>query len=146
MAKRFGDESFLDEWGGAWSGGEVEMLLPFYAPEARYTDVGNNLTVNGHAELSRFFRWMLAFSPDSKVIFGSAHGDDRGFAARWDWSGTAAGSLKVDDHLYPATGTRFSVPGVAFCTLADDGTIASHEDYYDLRAVLVQLNLLTTPA
>ena len=89
---------------------------------------------------------MLAFAPDSKVTFGAAHGDDRGFAARWTWSGTAAGSLKVDDHLYPATGSRFSVPGVAFCTLADGGTIASHEDYYDLRAVLVQLNLLTTPA
>ena len=124
MAKRFGDQDFLDEWGEAWSCGDVEVLLPFYASESRYTDVGNNLTVHGHAALQ----------------------DGAARYARWDWSGTAAGSLKAGDHLYPATGSRFSVPGVAFCTLADDGTIASHEDYYDLRAVLLQLDLLTTPA
>jgi steroid delta-isomerase-like uncharacterized protein len=146
VAKRFGDEGFLDEWGDAWSCGDAAVLLPFYAPDARYTDIGNNLTVNGHDELRRFYRWMLAFAPDSKVVFDEAHGDDRGFAARWTWSGTAEGSLKVDDHLYAPTGTPFSVPGVAFCTLADDGSIASHEDYYDLRAVLMQLKLLPAPA
>jgi steroid delta-isomerase-like uncharacterized protein len=146
MAQRFGDQGFLDRWGNAWSCGDPAVLLPFYAPEARYTDVGNNVTVHGHQEVERFYRWMLAFAPDSKIVFDAAHGDHRGFAARWTWSGTAAGRLKVDDHLYDPTGAWFSVPGVAFCTLAGDGTIASHEDYYDLRAVLVQLNLLPTPA
>ena len=146
MAKGFGDQGFLDAWGEAWSCGDPEALLPFYAADARYVDVGNNLTVIGHDGLRRFYGWMLAFAPDSKVVFADAHGDDGGFAARWTWSGTAAGRLKVDEHVYPATGAFFSVPGVAFCTLADDGTIASHEDYYDMRAVLSQLNLLPTPA
>jgi steroid delta-isomerase-like uncharacterized protein len=141
MAKRFGDQGFLDAWGEAWSCGEPEVLLPFYASDARYVDVGNNLTVKGHDELRRFYGWMLAFAPDSRVVFDTVHGDDRGFAARWTWSGTGAGPLKVGDQLYPATGAHFSVPGVAFCALADDGSIASHEDYYDMRAVLDQLNL-----
>jgi steroid delta-isomerase-like uncharacterized protein len=144
MTERFGDPEFLDAWAVAWSCANPDALLPFYADDARYVDVGNNLTVKGHGELRRFYGWMLAFAPDSKVVFTSVHGDDRGFAARWTWSGTADGPLKVDDHVYPATGTAFSVPGVAFCTLAGDGTIASHEDYYDMRAVLNQLKLLPT--
>lgn len=146
MAKRFTDDGFLDAWGEGWSCGDPEAVLHFYAPNARYVDMGSDLTFTGHHEIQRFYRWMLAFAPDSTVVFTTAHGDDRGFAARWTWSGTATGPLKVDDHLYPAAGARFSVPGVAFCTLADDGTIASHEDYYDIRAVLNQLKLLPTPA
>lgn len=144
---RFGDDGFLDAWGDSWSCGDPQALLPFYAPDARYVDVGNNLTVTGHDEIRRFYQWMLAFAPDSKVVFTTAHGDDRGFASpSGNWSGRAAGRLKADDHVYPVTGGYFSVPGVAFCTLADDGTIASHEDYYDMRAVLHQLNLLPAPA
>jgi len=141
MSKRYGDEGFLEAWATGWSCGDPEALLPFYAGDARYVDVGNNLTVKGHAELRRFYGWMLAFAPDSRVDFTAAHGDRAGFAARWTWSGTGDGPLKVDGRLHPATGRHFSVPGVAFCTLADDGTIAAHEDYYDLRAVLAQLGL-----
>jgi steroid delta-isomerase-like uncharacterized protein len=143
--KRFGEDGFLGAWGEAWSCGNPEVLLPFYAADARYADMGNELTVTGHDQIRRFYDWMLAFSPDSKVVFGAAHGDGGGFAARWTWSGTAAGPIKVGEHVYPAAGIRFSVPGVAFCTLAADGRIASHEDYYDMRAVLQQLNLMPEP-
>ena len=31
MAKRFGDEGYLDAWGNGWSCGDPEALLPFYA-------------------------------------------------------------------------------------------------------------------
>jgi steroid delta-isomerase-like uncharacterized protein len=142
VAERFGDEGFLRAWGEAWSGGDPETLLPFYAADARYADVGNNLTVTGHDDIRRFYGWMLAFSADSRVVFDAAHGDGAGFAARWVWSGTATGPLKVGGRLYPATEAHFSVPGVAFCTLAAGGEIASHEDYYDMRAVLEQLYAL----
>src|SRR4051812_9130008 len=46
MTKRFGAEGFLKAWGDAWSCGDPEALLPFYAADARYVDVGNDLTVN----------------------------------------------------------------------------------------------------
>jgi hypothetical protein len=101
MAKPFGDQGFCDAWGRAWSCGDVDALLPFYPPRPATRDVGNNLAVTGH-ELRRFYRWMLAFAPDSKVVSAAAHGDE--------------------------------------------GTIASHEDYYDLRSVLMQLKLLPAPA
>lgn len=142
MAPRFGDQGFLEAWGHGWSCGDPDVLLPLYRPDARYLDVSSGLTFTGHDEIRRFYRWMLAFAPDSTVAFDSAHGDGDGFAARWTWSGTASGRLKVDEQIHPATGLHFSVPGVAFCALGHDGTIASHEDYYDMRAVLKQLKLL----
>ena len=139
MVSRFGDEDFLEVWGKAWSSGKPEMLLPLYAPTARYRDIGSELTFDGHEEIARFLRYMLRFAPDSMIHFDSAHGNRSGFAARWVWSGTATGALRVRDELFPATGTRFSVPGVAYCTLNGDGLLASHEDYYDMHAVIRQV-------
>ncbi|MGH8999572.1 MAG: nuclear transport factor 2 family protein [Acidimicrobiia bacterium] len=142
MTARFGDDGFLKWWGHAWSCGDPEELVPGYAPDGRYTDVSSNVTCVGHDQLRRFYRWMLSFAPDSEVIFGSAHGDAGGFAATWTWSGTASGPLQVDDRTYQASGVRFVVPGVAFCTLAADGTMASHEDYWDRQGILTQLRLV----
>jgi steroid delta-isomerase-like uncharacterized protein len=143
MTKRFGDEDFLAAWGHGWSCGHPEALVPLYAAGCRYVDVGSSVEVIGHDELRRFYRAMLKFAPDSEVRFLDGHGDGRGFAAEWIWSGTASGSIRLDGKVHPAPGAFFSVPGVAYCTLADDGTIASHKDYYDMRAVLQQAGLLT---
>jgi steroid delta-isomerase-like uncharacterized protein len=137
---RFGEPGFLDVWGEAWSAGEPEPLLRFFAPDARYRDVGSGLTFVGHDEISRFVRFMLRFAPDSRISFESAYGDRDGFAARWRWAGTASGPLRVGDRLYPATGKTFSVPGVAYCALTADGLIASHEDYYDMLDVVRQVD------
>jgi hypothetical protein len=82
---------------------------------------------------------MLRFAPDSHIAFDSACGDRAGFASRWMWSGTASGPLRVGERLYPATDKAFSVPGVAYCTLTPDGLLASHEDYYDMLAVVRQV-------
>jgi steroid delta-isomerase-like uncharacterized protein len=137
MTATFGDDGFLQAWGEAWSCGDPEPLLALYAADARYRDVGSDLTFTGHDEIARFVRFMLKFAPDSRIVFEDAvGGDGRGFAARWTWSGTAAGALRVGEETFDATGRPFSVPGVAYCTLAGDGTIASHEDYYDMHAVI----------
>jgi hypothetical protein len=45
----------------------------------------------------------------------------------------------VGEEVFPATGRPFSIPGVAFCTLTSDGILASHEDYYDMHAVVRQV-------
>ncbi|WP_154733208.1 MULTISPECIES: nuclear transport factor 2 family protein [Solirubrobacterales] len=131
----------LAAWGRAWSADEPDALLALYAPDAVYTDVGSDLVFHGHDELRAFFAFMLRFSPDGLIEFHEAYGDDRGFASRWTWSGTAAGKLKVRDRVYPATGRRFSVPGVAYCTTTPDGLLATHADYWDMHAVLHQLEL-----
>jgi len=139
---RFGDAGYLAAWGEAWSCGDADRLLPFYAPGAVYTDVGSDLAFGGHDAIRDFYDFMLKFAPDGLIEFHDAHGDEHGFAAEWTWSGTAVGKLKVRDSVYPATGKAFSVPGVAFCTLADDGTLRSHSDYWDMHAVLLQLGVL----
>jgi steroid delta-isomerase-like uncharacterized protein len=136
---RFGDPGFLEAWGAAWSCGDPERLLPFYAADGCYRDIGSNLTFNGHEAIASFYRLMLKFAPDSLIEFGSAHGDPRGFAAEWTWSGTAAGPLKTPGGLYPATGASFSVHGVAYCTLNAGGVIATHDDYYDMLDVVRQV-------
>jgi steroid delta-isomerase-like uncharacterized protein len=138
----YGDPGYLDAWGAAWSAGDAGELLALYAPDAVYTDVGSDLAFTGHGEIRAFFDFMLRFASDGRIVFHDAHGDADGFAATWTWSGTAAGPLKVRDTVYPATGGRFSVPGVAFCTLAPDGTIATHRDFWDVHAVLLQLGLV----
>ncbi len=131
----------LAAWGRAWSADSVDDLLAFYTPDTVYTDVGSDLVFTGHAELRAFFDFMLRFSPDGLIEFHEAYGDADGFAARWTWSGTAAGKLKVRDKVHPATGKRFSVPGVAYCTITPEGLLATHSDYWDMHAVLVQLEL-----
>lgn len=139
---RFGDGEFLADWGRAWSCGDAGELLALYAPDSVYTDVGSDLVFTGHDELRRFYDFMLKFSPDGLIEFHDAHGDADGFASEWTWSGTAVGPLRVRGTLYPATGKRFSVPGVAYCTLAGDGSISTHKDYWDMHAVLLQLGLV----
>ena len=141
MAGRADDRDFLEAWGHAWSGGDADAVLPFYATDAVYTDVASGVTFKGHDEIRRFYRWLMAFSADSSTVFDAAYGDGVGLCARWTWSGTAAGPLSVHGHLYPATGRPFSVTGVAFCTLAPDGRVATHEDYWDLHTLLRQLGL-----
>lgn len=133
---RFGEEGFLEAWGRAWSCGEPAEVLPLFAPDARYRDVGSDVTFIGHDEIARFYRFMLGFAPDSLVVFDSAYGDRHGFAAHWTWSGTASGPLRVGDEVFPASGKRFEVPGVAYCELTADGLLASHDDYYDMHAVI----------
>jgi steroid delta-isomerase-like uncharacterized protein len=136
---RFAQDGFLAAWSSAWSCRDPEQLLPFYAADARYRDVGSDTTYLGHAELTRFYRFMLRFAPDSTVEFDSAYGDGQGFAAHWTWSGTAMEPLRVGDELFPTHGKPFSVPGVAYCTLTADGLLASHDDYYDMYAVIRQI-------
>lgn len=142
MAATQDDPAFLAAWGAAWSAPEPDDLLALYAPDAVYTDVGSDLVFTGHDELAAFFRFMLRFCPDGEIVFHEAHGDGDGFAATWTWSGTAAGPLRIRDRTWPATGRRFSVPGVAFCTTAPDGTIATHRDFWDVHDALLQLGLV----
>jgi len=140
-APTYGQPEFLGAWGEAWSCGDPQSLLPFYAPDAEYRDVGSDMTFQGHDEIGRFYRFMLRFAPDSRIEFDHGVGDRTGFAAHWIWSGSAAGPLRLPgrNELVEASGKHFSVPGIAYCALAGDGTIASHHDYYDMRAVLLAI-------
>jgi len=133
------DPAFPDAYGNAWSAADDSLLLECFAPDGEYTDTGSSITVHGHAGLSRFRRAMFAFSRDSRIVFTSLLPGPGGFAAEWTWSGTASGDLVLDGRRYPASDRPYSVRGVALCRVDGDGAITAHVDYYDMRALLVQI-------
>jgi hypothetical protein len=133
---------FQEAYGLAWSGTEDAPLLRYFAEKGEYTDTGSSITVRGHAGIVRFRRAMFAFSRDSRIVFTSLLRGAGGFAAEWTWSGTASGDLVLDGHRYAGTYRPYSVQGVALCTVDEAGAITAHRDYYDMRALLLQLELI----
>lgn len=141
---RYGEIGFQEAYGVAWSSRDEALFSSFFSANCVYVEGATHMSFRGRAEVLRFFRFMQAFSPDSKIEFTSLLGEPRCFAAEWTWSGTASGKLLLDGVLYPATGRRFSVDGVGVCRADDSGLITYHKDYYDMRGLLKQLGLLTT--
>jgi len=138
----YGDPGFAEAYGLAWSATDDGPLLRYFAEDGEYTDTGSGVTVRGHAGIARFRRAMFAFSHDSTIVFTSLLRAPGGFASEWTWSGTASGDLVLDGHRYPATNCPYAVRGVALCAVDETGAITNHVDYYDMRALLKQLQLL----
>lgn len=136
-----GDPGFLEAWSAAWSASDPAALLEMYSPDTLYVDVGSAASYQGRGELEGFFAHMLKFARDSRIVFHNYAGDAGSFASEWTWSGTAQGRLMLNGQLLERSAKRFAVEGVAFCTRAEAGLIASHKDYYDMRALLGQLGL-----
>ena len=136
------DPGFPDAYGSAWSGTDDAPLLAHFAEDGEYTDTGSSITVRGHTGIARFRRAMFAFSRDSRIVFTSLLGGEGGFAAEWTWSGTATGDLVLDGRRYPASDRPYSVIGVALCRVDATGAITAHRDYYDMRALLTQIDAL----
>ena len=133
------DADFAAAYSRAWTSEPVQ-LLEFFAPDGSYTDVAMGATYTGRAEIGRFHRWMLKFAPDSAIEFSDACATDGRLYLQWIWGGTFQGSLRLPDGAsVEATGTKFSVPGVAACQYAADGKLLSHRDYWDLGTVLRQV-------
>lgn len=132
------DPSYVTEWSTAWTR-SADDLMAFFAPDGSYTDVAMGTTYRGHQEIRKFHRFMLVFAPDSTIEFGAGHAVDGHLTSEWLWSGSVSGPLKLrSGKLVDASGTRFSVPGVAVCSYATDGLLTSHKDYWDLASVLDQ--------
>lgn len=96
-------------------------------------------TYTGVDQVARFFRYMLTFSSDTDVAFTSLIREGSSFASEWIWSGTADGPLRVEGQVYPATGKRYAVKGVAVCTVNEEGLISLHRDYYDVGTLMHQI-------
>lgn len=132
--KRFGDDGFIEAYGAAW--GFRDLLPQFFAPTGAYTDVASMATVQGPEQLDRFLKVYLQFSPECTVTFTKVQVSDAGFTAEWIWDGNSDGRLLLHGVECPQDGSRFSIAGVAVCTVDDEGRIASHTDYWDSAAML----------
>jgi hypothetical protein len=132
--KRFDEDGFIEAYGAAW--GFRDLLPQFYAPTGSYTDMASMVTVQGHDQLDRFMKVYLQFSPECTVTFTKVQASGVGFTAEWMWEGTSDGKLWLHGVECPQDGSRFSIPGVAVCTVDDEGRVSSHTDYWDSEAML----------
>ncbi|WP_329410251.1 nuclear transport factor 2 family protein [Nocardia vinacea] len=135
------DARFAEIYSHAWTA-DPEALLQFFAIDGTYTDVAMGSTYEGHKGIGKFHRYMLEFAPDSAIVFGDTYAADGRLYSEWIWSGTFAGALRLrSGKLVDATGTHFSVPGVAACTYNPDGRLTTHRDFWDLYTVLNQASI-----
>jgi len=132
------EPGFAAAYSAAWTSAP-EVLVQFFAPDGIYTDVAMGGTYQGRDGIARFHRYMLKFTSDTVIEFGETHACDGRLVAHWVWSGSFDGPLRLrSGKLIDATGTHFSVPGVAVCRYDPAGKLTSHEDYWDLATVLDQ--------
>jgi steroid delta-isomerase-like uncharacterized protein len=137
------DDRFAEAYGQAWTSAP-ERLPEFFAPDGSYTDVAMDATYSGRDEVARFHRWMLRFAPDSVIEFTEPCAFGGRLYLEWQWSGTFNGTLRLPNgDSVDATGQKFRVPGVAACRYRADGKLLTHRDYWDLSAVLHQVDAPT---
>ncbi len=80
--------AFFDAWLGAWSNGDVEALLKFYHPEARYLAPDCPHGIRGHNQLKVYFENQLKAYPDWHWTRQELFKAETGWTLRWrlDWA------------------------------------------------------------
>lgn len=135
------DPGFAQAYSKAWTDDPV-ALVKFFAPDAYYRDMAFEPYFRGHEAISKFHRYMLKFASDSHIEFDEIHAADGRFFAKWVWTGTYDGPLRLrSGQKIDASGKQFTVPGVAICLYGEDGKLTGHEDYWDLATVLDQVGV-----
>lgn len=144
MALHPTDPKFAPAYSKAWTD-DPEALVGFFAPDGRYRDMAFDVSYQGHEQIAKFHRYMLKFASDSYIEFEDIFAADGRFYAKWLWTGTYDGLLRLrGGQVIDAAGKRFTVPGVAICQYGDDGMLTNHEDFWDLATVLDQVGVSIT--
>jgi uncharacterized protein (TIGR02246 family) len=123
----------LAEWAAAWSSHNPERLVVLYAPDAVYEEIPTGSIARGHEEIRTFVA-------DSHAAFANIQVTPRvGFQAE-GWA-----VLEGDFSAQSAEGKPISVPFAVVLELEGD-TIRRSADYFDLNAVLTQMEATEEPA
>lgn len=109
---------FAERWLPAWTGGDADRLIAFYAPDAFYRDPYVTDGLTGTAAIKQYFARLLARNPD------------------WVWTQTAAvplesGFLNFWHARIPTGGSVAHCDGVCTVVLDDDGLIRRNEVFFD---------------
>lgn len=115
--------AFADAWLPAWSGGDAEWLLAFYAPDARYVDPAVPDGIQGTAGLRLYFTRLLARYPDWVWTQSRSEPLRSGFVNYWH------------AHVPVAKGPPVELDGVCLVELRDL-LIVRNEVYFDRSALL----------
>jgi hypothetical protein len=135
----YGDAGYFKAYCRAWHMGG-DTLRSFFAAGGEFCDIAAGVQLKAD-ELDDFVLAWGAFSPDSRIRFGTHVAGTTHFSVEWNWAGTATGSITLDGTTFTGTGGRFDIDGVSFCALDDAGAILSHTDYYDPRPLLDQCDI-----
>jgi steroid delta-isomerase-like uncharacterized protein len=132
-------ERLLDEWGGAWTSGNVNRLLPLFTADVVYEDVTFGAVNKGQEALRKFAADSFDAFPgsvfDVKSRFVSPDGK-RG-AVEWVWRGRQA----KDVPGLPATNKDFELRGASVMEFRD-GKISRNSDYWDLETYRRRVGLI----
>jgi steroid delta-isomerase-like uncharacterized protein len=126
----------LDAWAAAWSSHDPEQLVALYSPEAVYEEVPTGSIARGHDEIRSLAEATHAAFADIQVTSRT------GFQTE-TWA-----VLEGDFAARGAEGQPISVPFAVILEI-EDGAIARSADYFDLNAVLTQMEAtpdMATPA
>lgn len=132
----YGDAGYFDAYCRAWHTGGT-TLRDYFAAGGEYIDVASGVRLKVE-ELDDFVMSWGAFSPDSRITFGTHVADPTRFSVEWHWSGTATGLITLDRMTLSGSGGRFDVDGVTVCGVDDTGAILCHKDYWDLTPLVDQ--------
>jgi steroid delta-isomerase-like uncharacterized protein len=134
-------EKMINDYLSAWNAHDVERILSFFTDDCVYNCTPMEKVSRGKNELKDFFSNMFTEFPDAKIEMKSGfNAGDRG-AGEWVLSGTFAHS---NNPAMPATGKKFSIPGVAINEYSGD-KISRVTNYWNLASYLQQVGLMPAP-
>lgn len=121
-------ERFCDEWLAAWTGGDVERLLAYFADDCAYSDPSRPKGVQGKADLRRYLaKWLPQYAEMVWTREG-LYPTPGGFCVTW--------TARI-----PVRGQWLTERGMDLVLLDAAGKIARNDVYFDMsawRAALVQ--------
>jgi steroid delta-isomerase-like uncharacterized protein len=116
----------LDAWAAAWSSHDPEQLVALYAADAVYEEMPTATVARGHDEIREHVAASHAAFADIEVT------PRRGFQTE-TWA-----VLEGDFAARGPEGQSISVPFAVILEI-EDGAIVRSADYFDLNAVLTQM-------
>lgn len=116
-------QQFAARWLPAWTGNDPDRLVRFYSADAFYSDPGTPNGVRGRAELTEYFRRLLAKNPAWVWTQIEAIPMEHGFLNKWK-------------AVIPTGGEAVECVGVCLVQFDAAGLIARNEVYFDRSELL----------
>ena len=140
-------DRYIDAWSehpaaGSPEGGEaLDRLLGFMSEDVDYEDVPSRSVFKGHDGIVAMCAGAFQMSSDLEFEIVSRQADGRLYAFESVGTGTNTGAIGP----IPATGRPIELRGIAVGSIAPDGLVERHRDYWDMAALLVQLGVMPGP-
>lgn len=116
----------LHAYYAAWSAGNRETILKFFADNATFEDLAFEARFVGTEQIRSFVDLTFSGVPDFRIVPERIMADGSGAAAAWVMSGTHAGDMPG----FPATGRAFEVRAASIVSFEGD-RITHIADYWN---------------